>query len=69
VPAGALGRYTALDAEALDAWHLAVEDQLLTGRGGARIRRVARTLADLDDAPAIGPQHVALAASLRGEVP
>lgn len=69
VPAGALTHYTALDADALDAWHLAVEDQLLTGRGAARIRRVARTLADLDDAAAIGAEHVALAASLRGEVP
>ncbi len=69
VPAGALARFTALDTDALDAWHLAVEDQMLTGRGAARIRRVARTLADLDDTPAIGAEHVALAASLRGEVP
>jgi magnesium chelatase family protein len=69
VPAGALARFTALDADALDAWHLAVEDQVLTGRGAARIRRVARTLADLDDTPDIGAEHVALAASMRGEVP
>jgi magnesium chelatase family protein len=69
IPAGALGRFTPLDADAIDAWHLAVEDQMLTGRGAARVRRVARTLADLADAPAITAEHVALAASLRGEVP
>jgi magnesium chelatase family protein len=69
VPAGALGRYVALDDDATEAWLLAVEEQLLTGRGAARVRRVARTLADLDDAPDITPEHIALAASLRGEVP
>jgi magnesium chelatase family protein len=69
VPAGALGRYVALGDDATDAWLLAVEEQLLTGRGAARVRRVARTLADLDDATDITPEHIALAASLRGEVP
>jgi magnesium chelatase family protein len=69
VPAGALGRYIALGDDATDAWLLAVEEQLLTGRGAARVRRVARTLADLDDATDITPEHIALAASLRGEVP
>jgi magnesium chelatase family protein len=69
VPAGALARYVTLDADATDAWRFAVEEQMLTGRGAARVRRVARTLADLDDAAGISPEHVALAAALRGEVP
>jgi magnesium chelatase family protein len=69
VPAGALARYVALSDDVADAWRLVVEDHQLTGRGAARVRRVARTLADLEDAPAISAEHVALAASLRGEVP
>jgi magnesium chelatase family protein len=69
VPAGALARYVALGDAAAEAWRDAVEEQLLTGRGAARVRRVARTLADLDDRPEITPEHIALAASLRGEVP
>ena len=40
-----------LDADAADAWRDLIEGRVLTGRGAARIRRVARTLADLDDAP------------------
>ena len=48
---------------------LVVEEHDLTGRGAARVRRVARTLADLDDAPDITAEHIVLAASLRGEVP
>ncbi len=69
VPAGALGRYVALTDDATDAWRVVVEDHLLTGRGAARVRRVARTLADLDDTTDISAEHVVLAASLRGEVP
>jgi magnesium chelatase family protein len=44
-----------------------LERERLTGRGYHRIRRVARTLADLDGDPAgpIGEQHVALALQLR----
>ena len=44
-----------------------LEGERLTGRGYHRIRRVARTLADLDGDPAapIGEQHVALALQLR----
>ncbi len=69
VPAGALARYVALTQEVTDAWRLVVEEHQLTGRGAARVRRVARTLADLEDVPAITAEHIALAASLRGEVP
>ena len=69
VPAGALARYVALTPDVTDTWRLVVEEHQLTGRGAARVRRVARTLADLEDVAAITPEHVALAASLRGEVP
>jgi magnesium chelatase family protein len=69
VPAGALGCYVELTGDVADAWRLVVEDHQLTGRGAARVRRVARTLADLEDVAEITAEHIALAASLRGEVP
>lgn len=69
VPAGALTQYVRLPDDATDAWRLVVEERLLTGRGAARVRRVARTLADLDDASEISPEHVVFAASLREDVP
>ena len=44
-----------------------LERERLTGRGYHRIRRVARTLADLDGdmSNAVGEQHVALALQMR----
>ena len=54
---------------AREAWHEQTETRTLTGRGAARIRRVARTLADLDNAPEIEPEHVMLSAYLRDDVP
>jgi magnesium chelatase family protein len=69
VPAGALERLVPLRSDARDAWYEQTQTRALTGRGAARIRRVARTLADLDDAPEIEPKHVVLAAYLRDDVP
>ncbi|HSJ35337.1 MAG TPA: YifB family Mg chelatase-like AAA ATPase [Acidimicrobiia bacterium] len=46
--------------------HGAVERSGLTGRGFDRIRRVARTLADLEDVEMVGEDHVAEALALRG---
>jgi magnesium chelatase family protein len=69
VPAGALLQYVPLDGDALDAWHGEAETRGLTGRGAARIRRVARTLADLDDVDTVSAAHVSLAAMLREDVP
>ena len=69
VPAGALDHYAALDADATEALTLVTEQHLLTGRGGARVRRVARTLADLADAAEISAEHVLLGAALREDVP
>ena len=69
IPAGALSRVVPLGDEALECWRAEIEARQLTGRGAARIRRVARTLADLDDMPDVGAAHVATAALLRQDVP
>ena len=69
IPAGAADRYLKLNTAALEAWNAEVESRLLTGRGAARIRQVARTLADLEDESEIGPAHIAWAALLREDVP
>jgi magnesium chelatase family protein len=69
VPAGVVERLLPLSAEARDAWRGLIEGRVLTGRGAARVRRVARTLADLDGVTAIAPAHVESAALLRSDVP
>jgi magnesium chelatase family protein len=69
VPAGIVDRLLPLTPEAHDAWRDLIEARVLTGRGAARVRRVARTLADLDDATDITAAHVESAALLRGDVP
>jgi len=68
---GRLGR-SGLDAlEWTDAasrlLHAAIERLGLTGRGFDRVRRVARTIGDLDGAGAVDEPHVAEALSFRGE--
>ena len=69
VPAGALTRVIPLTRDVEDAWRWVIEHYALTGRGAARVRRVARTLADLDGSAELAEQHVTLAASLREDVP
>ena len=69
VPAGALEHYAALDADATEALQVVTEQHLLTGRGAARVRRVARTLADLAGDAEINAEHVMLGAALREDVP
>ncbi len=69
IPAHLVDRFAGMSADALDAWRLVVEAGMLTGRGAQRIRRVARTIADLADAPLVEGEHVVLAASLRQDVP
>lgn len=69
VPAGALPGVVPLQDDALAAWHAEAAARSLTGRGTARVRRVARTLADLDDVAEVGAAHVALAAMLREDLP
>ena len=69
VPARLLAELVPLSPDATDAWLGESDLRRLTGRGAARVLRVARTLADLDDAPEVGAAHVALASMLREDVP
>jgi len=69
IPAGALDRMAPLRDDALDAWRAQADVRTMTGRGAARVRRVARTLADLDDSPNVVASHVLWAAMLRDDIP
>ena len=69
IPAGALDRLAPLGDDATEAWRAQAEIRGMTGRGAARVRRVARTLADLDDAPSVAAAHVLWAALLRDDIP
>jgi magnesium chelatase family protein len=68
VPAGALERYTALHDDARDAWLSTCHVRHLTGRGAARIRRVARTIADLEDRTEIDACDIDQAAWMREDL-
>jgi magnesium chelatase family protein len=69
VAAGAVNRLIPLTSDAADAWRDLIHSRVLTGRGAARVRRVARTIADLDEAREISAAHIDTAASLRSDVP
>jgi len=69
VPAGALVDLIPLTPDGEDAWRWAIAHDALTGRGAARVRRVARTLADLEGGDEVDERHVTLAAALREDVP
>jgi magnesium chelatase family protein len=69
VPAGVLAQVIPLSGDAEDAWRWAIGHDALTGRGAARVRRVARTLADLEGSADVYERHVTLAAALREDVP
>ena len=68
IPAGALERYLALGTDARQAWIEECEVRELTGRGAARIRRVARTVADLADHPEIDAADIGRAAWMREDL-
>src|SRR5207244_12813843 len=53
VAAGAVPHLLPLGRDADDVWRELIGDRQPTGRGATRIRRVARTLADLDDSAGI----------------
>jgi len=65
VPAGALDETVPLSGEVLTTWRSLCERRRLNGRGAAAIRRVARTLADLDGERTVGPAHMLRAADMR----
>jgi magnesium chelatase family protein len=69
VAAGAVPLLLPLGPDAEEAWRELIAERALTGRGATRIRRVARTLADLDDSPNVTASHLDRAALLRGDVP
>jgi magnesium chelatase family protein len=46
---------------------MAVGSAVLTARGADRVRRVGRTIADLEDSAQVEEQHMAEAIGLRGE--
>jgi magnesium chelatase family protein len=69
VAAGAVARLLPLGPDADAVWRELIADRQLTGRGATRIRRVARTLADLDDSAGIDAAHLETASGLRGDVP
>jgi magnesium chelatase family protein len=68
IPAGALECYTALGRDARAVWNEIIELRDLTGRGAARIRRVARTLADVGDRADISVHDVERAADMREDL-
>ncbi|HET9730315.1 MAG TPA: ATP-binding protein, partial [Acidimicrobiia bacterium] len=68
IPAGALERVVPLSVAARAAWHDVCEGRTLTGRGAARVRRVARTIADLTGDDDIAPAHIERASWLREDL-
>ena len=60
-----IGKYCALDERCESIMRSAFDRLGLTGRSHDRILRVARTIADLDGAEAIGPEHLAEAIQYR----
>lgn len=60
-----LERFASLDAAARSLLEKAAARRALSARGLVAVRRVARTLADLDDADAVAPEHLARALALR----
>ena len=65
----ALDRWAPLDDQAAELLATALRTGRLSARGLTRVRRVARTLADLDAHPgALRADHVAMALQLRAEI-
>jgi magnesium chelatase family protein len=69
IAAGAVPLLVPLGPEADEVWRDLIAERQLTGRGATRIRRVARTLADLDDRAVITGDHLETASGMRGDVP
>ena len=65
IPAAALDSLAPVDAAGAALLRSQLEADLLTGRGYHRVRRVARTIADLAGAESVGEEHVAAALQLR----
>lgn len=61
----AVRKYCALDDECRKMMSMVYENMHLTARSYTRILKTARTIADLDNAPAIRPEHLTEAVSYR----
>jgi magnesium chelatase family protein len=68
VPAGALEGLLPMPTAVEKTWRDLSERRHLTGRGSARIRRVARTLADLEDRADVTDDDIVCALELRQEL-
>jgi magnesium chelatase family protein len=68
IPAGAMECLAPLSNEVRATWNAWCEIRDLTGRGAARVRRVARTLADLDDRADIAEDDINRAVYLREDL-
>jgi magnesium chelatase family protein len=68
VPGGALQALVTLAPDVEAGWRDACERDQCTGRGAARVRRVARTLADLDDRSDVTEDDIACALELRQDL-
>ena len=68
IPQQWLERFAPLDHAASTVLRDISEIRSLTGRGVARIWRVARTLADLEMRPAISAEHIDTASNMREEI-
>jgi len=65
IPAHHLDDWCALSADAEFLLKKALEDLHISARGHARIRKVARTIADLDASDHIEAEHIAEALQFR----
>jgi magnesium chelatase family protein len=68
VPGGAIERLLPVRPDVAAFWHGVCRGRRLSGRGAARLRRVARTIADLDDRAEVTADDVELASSLRADL-
>ena len=57
-----------MDSSAVGLLTHAVDAGILTGRGVDRIRRVARTIADLSEIEVVGDEQIAEALAFRGDL-
>jgi magnesium chelatase family protein len=62
-----LREQTRIEGDARRMLDAALAKLSLTARGHDRVMRVARTIADLDEAERIGAEHLAEALQFRGE--
>ena len=68
IAGGALEELVPLPPDVATLWRAVCRGRQLSGRGAARIRRVARTIADLDDRATISTDDVEHASTMRQDL-